>query len=618
MNRYPLWKYVVIGVALVIGVVYTLPNFFPEVPAVQVSTSKSSIKIDSSTLQTVEDALKAANTPYTGATVDATGVKVRFADPDTQLKAKDVLQAKLNPDPNNTNYIVALNLISSSPNWLAKIGALPMYLGLDLRGGVHFLLQVDMQAALDKAADRYLTDIRSLLREKKVLYAGIAREGHSVAVRFRDATERDRANVEISNAFPDLQLREVDAGSETRLVASLKPEAQKRIQDGAVQQNITILRNRVNELGVAEPIVQQQGADRVVVQLPGVQDTARAKDILGRTATLEIRMVDDDPTAQQQAVSGQIPLGDDLLVERTGQPVLVKRQVVLTGDRINDAQPGFDQRTNEPAVHVNLDGTGARIFKEITRDNVGKRMAIVLVEKGKAEVITAPVIREEIGGGRVQISGRMSTREANDVALLMRAGALAAPMEIVEERTVGPSLGKENIDKGFNSVLYGFIVLTIFICAYYELMGVISAISLVVNLLLLIALLSMLQATLTLPGIAAVALTLGMAIDANVLINERIREELRWGDTPHAAIQAGYERAWNTILDSNVTTLIAGLALLIFGTGPVRGFAVVHCLGIITSMFSAVFVSRGLVSIVYGGRKKLDHISIGQAWKPAT
>jgi preprotein translocase subunit SecD len=618
MNRYPLWKYVVIGVALVIGVVYTLPNFFPEVPAVQVSTSKSSIKIDSSTLQTVEDALKAGNIPYTGATVDATGVKVRFADPDTQLKAKDVLQAKLNPDPNNTNYIVALNLISSSPNWLAKIGALPMYLGLDLRGGVHFLLQVDMQAALDKAADRYLTDIRSLLREKKVLYAGIAREGHSVAVRFRDATERDRANVEISNAFPDLQLREVDAGSETRLVASLKPEAQKRIQDGAVQQNITILRNRVNELGVAEPIVQQQGADRVVVQLPGVQDTARAKDILGRTATLEIRMVDDDPTAQQQAVSGQVPLGDDLLVERTGQPVLVKRQVVLTGDRINDAQPGFDQRTNEPAVHVNLDGTGARIFKEITRDNVGKRMAIVLVEKGKAEVITAPVIREEIGGGRVQISGRMSTREANDVALLMRAGALAAPMEIVEERTVGPSLGKENIDKGFNSVLYGFIVLTIFICAYYELMGVISAISLVVNLLLLIALLSMLQATLTLPGIAAVALTLGMAIDANVLINERIREELRWGDTPHAAIQAGYERAWNTILDSNVTTLIAGLALLIFGTGPVRGFAVVHCLGIITSMFSAVFVSRGLVSIVYGGRKKLDHISIGQAWKPAT
>ena len=616
MNRYPLWKYIVIGVALLIGVFYTLPNFFAEVPAVQVSTSKSNVKIDASTLQTVEEALKAANVPYRGETVDATGVKVRFADPDTQLKAKDVLQAKLNPDPNNPNYIVALNLLSSSPRWLAKIGALPMYLGLDLRGGVHFLLQVDMKAALDKAADRYTTDIRSLLREKKVIYAGIAREGQNVAVRFRDAGERARAFQEIDKAFPDLQLREIEAGSESRLVANLKPEAQKRIQDGAVQQNITILRNRVNELGVAEPIVQQQGADRVVVQLPGVQDTARAKDILGRTASLEIRMVDDDPTAQQQALSGQIPLGDDLLVERSGQPVLVKRQVVLTGDRINDAQPGFDGRSNEPAVHVNLDGTGARIFKEVTRDNVGKRMAIVLVEKGKAEVITAPVIREEIGGGRVQISGRMNTRESNDIALLMRAGALAAPMEIIEERTVGPSLGKENIEKGFDSVLYGFVALAIFICAYYELMGVISVISLAVNLLLLIAILSMLQATLTLPGIAAVALTLGMAIDANVLINERIREELRWGDTPHAAIQAGYERAWNTILDSNVTTLIAGIALLIFGTGPVRGFAVVHCLGIMTSMFSAVFVSRGLVAIVYGGRKKLEKISIGQVWKP--
>ncbi|HEY2966775.1 MAG TPA: protein translocase subunit SecD [Casimicrobiaceae bacterium] len=616
MNRYPLWKYVLIAVALLIGVFYTLPNFFPEVPAVQVSTSKSNVKIDAATLQTVEEALKAANVPYRGETVDATGVKVRFDDPDTQLKAKDVLQAKLNPDPNNPNYIVALNLLSSSPRWLAIIGALPMYLGLDLRGGVHFLLQVDMKAALDKAADRYTTDIRSLLREKKVLYAGIAREGQNVAVRFRDAGERARAFQEIDKAFPDLQLREIDAGSESRLVANLKPEAQKRIQDGAVQQNITILRNRVNELGVAEPIVQQQGADRVVVQLPGVQDTARAKDILGRTASLEIRMVDEDSTAQQQALSGQIPLGDDLLVERSGQPVLVKRQVVLTGDRINDAQPGFDGRSNEPAVHVNLDGTGARIFKEVTRDNVGKRMAIVLVEKGKAEVITAPVIREEIGGGRVQISGRMSTRESNDIALLMRAGALAAPMEIVEERTVGPSLGKENIEKGFDSVLYGFVALSIFIIAYYQLMGVISVISLAVNLLLLIAVLSMLQATLTLPGIAAVALTLGMAIDANVLINERIREELRWGDTPHAAIQAGYERAWNTILDSNVTTLIAGIALLIFGTGPVRGFAVVHCLGIMTSMFSAVFVSRGLVAIVYGGRKKLEKISIGQVWKP--
>jgi preprotein translocase subunit SecD len=614
MNRYPVWKYTIIAIALVVAIVYTLPNFFPEVPAVQVSTSKAAVKIDASTLQASEDALKAAGIAYRGESLDATGVKIRFADPDTQLKAKDVLQQKL-----GDNYIVALNLLSSSPQWLASIGALPMYLGLDLRGGVHFLLQVDMKAALDKAADRYSTDIRSLLREKKVQYSGVGREGSNVVIRFRDAAERDRANQEIGAAFPDLQIREGDAagGGEMRLIAGLKPEAQKRIQDGAVQQNITILRNRVNELGVAEPIVQQQGGDRVVVQLPGVQDTARAKDILGRTATLEIRMVNDDPGVLESARAGQVPIGNDLFTERSGAPVVVKRQVVLTGDRINDAQPGFDSRTNEPAVHINLDGTGARIFKEVTRENVGKRMAIVLVEKGKAEVITAPVIREEIGGGRVQISGRMNTREANDIALLMRAGALAAPMEIVEERTVGPSLGKDNIDKGFNSVVYGFIALAVFICAYYVLMGVISTIALAVNLLLLIAILSMLQATLTLPGIAAIALTLGMAIDANVLINERIREELRWGDTPHAAIQAGYERAWNTILDSNVTTLIAGLALLIFGSGPVRGFAVVHCLGILTSMFSAVFVSRGLVAIVYGGRKKLERISIGQVWKPA-
>ncbi len=611
MNRYPLWKYSLIVIAMVVGVLYTLPNFFPEVPAVQISTSKTNIKIDAATMQTAEDALKAANIAFRGESVDPTGIKIRFADADTQLKAKDVLQQKL-----GDGYIVALNLISSSPQWLTAIGARPMYLGLDLRGGVHFMLQVDMKAALDKAADRYLSDIRSLLREKKVLYAGIVREGQSVAIRFRDAAERDRANQEIGTAFPDLLIKEVEATGEFKLQASLKPEAQKRIQDGAVQQNITILRNRVNELGVAEPIVQQQGADRVVVQLPGVQDTARAKDILGRTATLEVRMVNEDPGALEMAMAGQVPLGSDLFTERSGAPVLVKRPVVLTGDRINDAQPGFDGRSNEPAVHINLDGSGARIFKELTRDNVGKRMAIVLVEKGKAEVITAPVIREEIGGGKVQISGRMNTREANDISLLMRAGALAAPMEIVEERTVGPSLGRENIEKGFNSVIYGVIALSVFICIYYALMGVISTISLAVNLLLLIALLSMLQATLTLPGIAAIALTLGMAIDANVLINERIREELRWGDTPHAAIQAGYERAWGTILDSNVTTLIAGLALLIFGTGPVRGFAVVHCLGIMTSMFSAVFVSRGLVALLYGGRKKLDKISIGQVWKP--
>ncbi len=612
MNRYPLWKYIVIAIALAFGLLYMLPNFFPEVPAVQVSSSKSAVKVDVALLGTIEETLKAASIPYRGAALDPVGIKVRFGDPDTQLKAKDALQAKL-----GDNYIVALNLLSASPHWLASIGALPMYLGLDLRGGVHFLLQVDMKGALDKAADRYTTDIRSLMREKKIIYSGVGREGSNVVLRFKDDSERNRARGEIETAFPDLAVRAQDAGSgESRLVAGLKPEAQKRIQDGAVLQNITILRNRVNELGVAEPIIQQQGSDRVVVELPGVSDTARAKDIIGRVATLEIRMVNDDPGALEAARGGSVPFGSDLYADRNGEPILVRRQVVLTGDRINDAQSGFDQRTNEPAVHVNLDGTGARIFKEVTRDNVGKRMAIVLTEKGKAEVITAPVIREEIGGGKVQISGRMNTREANDIALLMRAGALAAPMEFAEERTVGPSLGQENIDKGFNSVLYGFCVLAAFICVYYMLMGVISTIALLVNLMLLIAILSLLQATLTLPGMAAIALTLGMAIDANVLINERIREELRWGATPHAAIQAGYERAWGTILDSNVTTMIAGIALLTFGSGPVRGFAVVHVLGILTSMFSAVFVSRGIVALIYGSRKKLERISIGQVWHP--
>ena len=610
MNRYSLWKYIVIAVALVVGILYTLPNFFPEVPAVQVSSPK--VKADSALLGMVEDALKAGIIPFRGAALDATGVKVRFADTDTQLKARDVIQAKL-----GDTYTVALNLLSSSPQWLTSVGALPMYLGLDLRGGVHFLLQVDMKAALDKAGDRYTTDIRSLMRNEKVQYGGIARDGGNVVMRFKDGGERTKARTVIEKNYPDLALREADGpGGDLLLIAGLKPEAQKRIQEGAVQQNIQILRNRVNELGVAEPIIQQQGAERVVVQLPGVQDTARAKDILGRTASLEIRMVNEEPGAMEAALGGSVPFGSDLFVERGGAKVLVKRQVVLTGDRINDAQPGFDQRNNEPAVHMNLDGSGARIFKELTRDNVGKRMAIVLVEKGKAEVITAPVIREEIGGGRVQISGRMTTREANDVALLMRAGALAAPLEIIEERTVGPSLGQENIDKGFNSVKYGFIVLAIFMCVYYMLMGLISTIALSFNLLLLVAILSMLQATLTLPGIAAIALALGMAIDSNVLINERIREELRWGATPHAALQAGYERAWGTILDSNVTTLIAGIALLIFGSGPVRGFAVVHCLGILTSMFSAVFVSRGIVALIYGNRKKLDKISIGQVWRP--
>ena len=516
--------------------------------------------------------------------------------------------------------MVALNLLSRSPQWLTSIGALPMYLGLDLRGGVHFLMQVDMKAALSKKLDAYTNDIRGMLREQRLQYSGLAREGQSISVRFRESALREKALARISKDMPDLELKTSEEGGEFRINGSLRIEAQRKTQEFALQQNITTLRNRVNELGVAEPIIQQQGTDRVVVQLPGVQDTAKAKDILGRTATLEVRMVEEekmDPGTLQQAKAGQLPFGTELYYERNGQPVLVKKQVVLTGERINDAQPGFDGQSGEPAVHINLDGTGARIFQQVTRESVGKRMAILLFERGKGEVVTAPVIRSEIGGGRVQISGRMTTQEAKDVSLLLRAGALAAPMEIIEERTIGPSLGAENIQTGFHSMWLGFGAIAVFMVLYYMLMGAISVVALGANLLFLIALLSMLQATLTLPGIAAIALALGMAIDANVLINERIREELRNGMTPQAALHSGYERAWATILDSNVTTLIAGIALFAFGSGPVRGFAVVHCLGILTSMFSAVMFSRGIVNLYYGGRRKLDRISIGQIWKPA-
>jgi preprotein translocase subunit SecD len=615
MNRYSPWQYLIIAVALVVGFIYTVPNFFGEVPAVQVSPVKATLKADTALLGRVEETLKKGNVPVNGVFLDAASVKVRLPDTDTQIRAKDLLQAQLGED-----YVVALNLLSNNPRWLAAIGALPMYLGLDLRGGVHFLLQVDMRAALTKKMEAFGNDIRSGLREKRIPYSGVAREGQNITVRFRDAAAREKAMAEIARTMPDLEPREAGEGDALRIVAALKPEAQRRTQDFALQQNITTLRNRVNELGVAEPIIQQQGADRIVVQLPGVQDTAKAKDILGRTATLEVRLVDDEnsnsPAALQAAAAGQVPFGDDYFLERDGRPILVRKQVVLTGDRINDAQPGFDNQTGEPAVHINLDGTGARIFHQITRENVGKRMAIILFEKGKGEVVTAPVIRSEIPGGRVQISGRMTTQEARDVSLLLRAGALAAPMEIVEERTVGPSLGAENIRIGFNSMWYGFVAIAVFMIAYYALFGVISIIALSANLLFLVALLSMLQATLTLPGIAAIALALGMAIDANVLINERVREELRNGNTPQAAIHAGYERAWATILDSNVTTLIAGVALFAFGTGPVKGFAVVHCLGILTSMFSAVMVSRGIVNLYYGSRRRLEKVSIGQVWKP--
>ena len=627
MNRFPAWKYALIAVAVLAALLYTLPNFYGESPAVQVSSARTATRVDAAVFSRVEEAVKKASVPYVSATLEQGTIRLRFDDTDAQLKARDAINAELNPgaspqatpeDDPKVNFVVALNLVPASPAWLAAIHALPMYLGLDLRGGVHFLLQVDMQAATTKRVESLAGDVRQLLREKGVRHGGVQRDGQLLRVRFRDAAVRQQAESVIGAALPELALNERDDGQDFMLIASVKPEAQKKNQEQAIQQNIVTLHNRINELGVAEPVIQQQGADRIVVQLPGVQDVTRAKRLIGRTATLEIRMVAEEhmnPEALAAAAKGQVPFGTEFYVERNGQPLLVRRQVVLTGDRLTDAQPGFDNQTNEPAVHLRLDGQGSRIFQDVTRENVGRRMAILLIEKGKGEVITAPVIRSEIPGGRVQISGRMTTTEANDVALLLRAGSLAAPMEIIEERTVGPSLGKDNIEKGFNATRWGFIAIVVFMSVYYLLFGLISSMALGANLLFLVALLSLLQATLTLPGIAAIALTLGMAIDANVLINERIREELRGGATPQAAIAAGYERAWATILDSNVTTLVVGMSLLMV-PGAVRGFAVVHCLGILTSMFSAVVVSRGIVNLVYGHRRKVQKLSIGNTtWK---
>ncbi|MBU6224455.1 MAG: protein translocase subunit SecD [Burkholderiales bacterium] len=616
MNRYAIWKYVVLGVALFLGAFYTLPNFYGESPAVQISAAKATAKVDLAVQSKVEATLKAAGLTPEILALDGGSLKVRFDSTDAQIKAKDAIQQALVPDASDPSYVVALNLLARSPAWLSAMHAAPMYLGLDLRGGVHFMLQVDMAAALNKKAESLAGDIRSTLREKNIRHSGISREGQKIEVRFRDMPTLESAQRTIQEQFADLQMASTPDGAEFKLSAVINPVASRRVQEQAIKQNITTLHNRINELGVAEPVIQQQGTDRIVVQLPGVQDTAKAKDILGRTATLEIRMVDDSAEARSaENGNGAVPFGTERFLERNGQAVIVKKQVILTGENLTDAQPGFDSQTQEAAVHLTLDAKGARIFKDVTRESVGKRMAILLFEKGRGEVVTAPVIRSEIGGGRVQISGRMTTVEANDTALLLRAGSLAAPMEIIEERTIGPSLGAENIAKGFNSVTWGFVAVTAFMCVYYMLFGVISSVALAVNLLLLVAVLSMLQATLTLPGMAAMALVLGMAIDANVLINERVREELRNGAAPQSAIHAGYDRAWATILDSNVTTLIAGLALLAFGSGPVRGFAVVHCLGILTSMFSAVFFSRGLVNLWYGRQKKLQSVSIGTVWR---
>ncbi len=604
MNRFPLWKNLLIVVILLIGVVYSLPNLFGEAPAVQISPTRAAFKADATLLQEVGDELRAAHIAFDSLTINGNSILVGFSNPDTQLRAKDVLQNRF-----RDGYSVALNLIPASPAWLTAIGAKPMYLGLDLRGGVHFLLQVDMQAALSKAVQRDAGDIRSQLRDQKIHYSGISNTEQGITLHFADAATRTQANTLIAANYPDLLLTQQDNTGDFVLQGNLRADALKHLQDNAVQQNITTLRNRVNELGVAEPLIQQQGTDRVVVELPGVQDTAKAKEILGRTATLEIRLVDETHDIAA-AVQGQVPFDDDLYTERNGMPILVTKPVLLTGDYITDASPGFDQQSGQAAVHVNLDSRGARIFRDITHDNVGKRMAILLVEKGKSEVITAPVIREEIDGGRVQITGMESPQEASDISLLLRAGALAAPMDIVEERTVGPSLGSDNIRKGYESNLWGFVAVVAFMIFYYRIFGLFSALALTANGLLLIALLSMMQATLTLPGMAGIALTLGMAIDANVLINERIREELRNGNSPQSAIHAGYDRAWGTILDSNITTFIAGVALFWLGSGPVRGFAMVFCLGIMTSMFSAVTISRALANLTYGRRPRLASVSI--------
>jgi len=615
MNRYPLWKYAMLFIALLVGLIYTLPNFFGESPAVQVSSSKATVRITRDTATRVEQALAEAKLKPDFVQYEGNSVKARFQDVDTQSRAKDVVSKALNPDPADPTYVVALNLVSRSPHWLTALHALPMYLGLDLRGGVHFLMQVDMKAAVNKRMDALVGDIRTVLREKTIR-GSTSRDGNNIVVTLRDKEGLTAAQNLFADQFTDLEWAPITEPNEFKLTGTLKLTAARATQEAAIKQNMTTLHNRVNELAVAEPVIQQQGADRIVVELPGIQDTAKAKDIIGRTANLEFRLADMSTEARAALDgSGPVPFGREKYTIGRGAPVIVYKEAIATGEMLTNAQPRPDEN-QQPAVSVSLDAKGGRQMRDATRNNVGNFMAAILFEKGKGEVLTVARIQSELGS-EFRITGMVTTDAANELSLLLRAGALAAPMEFIEESTIGPSLGADNIAKGFNSLVYGFTAIAIFMCLYYRLFGVFSTLALMLNLLLLVAVLSMLQATLTLPGIAAIALTLGMAIDSNVLINERVREELRSGASPQAAINAGYERAFATILDSNVTTLIAGLALLAFGSGPVKGFAVVHCLGIITSMFSAVVFSRGLVNLWYGRQKKLKGVSIGQVWRPS-
>ncbi|BCO31009.1 protein translocase subunit SecD [Thiohalobacter sp. COW1] len=620
INRYPLWKYLLILVIALVGVIYALPNLYGEDPAIQVSASRSE-QVDAGIADLVRTTLREEGIEPKSVEVLDERLLVRFRRTEEQLEAADLVQVALGGD-----FVVALNLASAEPEWLTALNAKPMYLGLDLRGGVHFLLEVDMEAAVAQAEQRYVDDFRGFLRrlDDPIRYITIGRKDDTIVARFRTAGEQQAALSELEDEFGDLDFTAETSGEDHQVVARI-PEAQLReIRNFALQQNITTLRNRVNELGVAEPVIQQQGDRRIVVQLPGVQDTARAKEILGATATLEFRLVDEKHDPYDAAETGRAPIGTELYRTRDGQPVLLERRVIVTGDRITNASSGFDQDTGGSAVFINLDGAGANQMQAATRDNIGRPMAVLFIEnkvdtrevdgelvKEKRtikEVINIATIRDQLSR-RFQITGLDSTNEARDLALLLRAGALAAPIEIIEERTVGPSMGRENVEQGQLSVLIGFVCVLIFMAIYYKAFGLVANVALTLNLVLIVAVLSMLQATLTLPGIAGIVLTVGMAVDANVLIYERIREEIRNGNSPQSSIHSGYEKAFSTIADANITTLIAAIVLFSFGTGPVKGFAVTLSIGIVTSMFTAIMGTRALVNLVYGGRR-LQKLSI--------